>query len=105
MEKHIGLIYMISTLYASSESSVLVNNQIGDPFSTTVGVFQGCLLSPVLFNIFVEKIMPNTLKDHDSTPYLLEVYVYAIYVLQMTYLIEGSSNELKTHRLTYKKRF
>ena len=35
------LIYMISALYASTRSSVLVNNQIGIPFSTTVGIRQG----------------------------------------------------------------
>ena len=45
-------------------SAVLFNSSIGDLFRTTVGVRQGCLLSPTLFNIFLEKIMTVTSKDH-----------------------------------------
>ena len=44
------LIDMISDFYTSSGRSVHVNNQIGNPFSTTVGIRQCCLLSPVLIN-------------------------------------------------------
>ena len=59
-----GLIEVIQALYKHSSSAVLLNNQIGQFFPTTVGVRQGCLLSPVLFNIFLERIMLNTLEDH-----------------------------------------
>ena len=35
-------------------------------FRTTVGVQQGHLLSPNLFNLFLERIMTDALEDHEG---------------------------------------
>ena len=61
------LISIIENLYNKANSAVIINNTIGDFFSTSVGVRQGCLLSPTLFNIFLEKTMQDALKEHTST--------------------------------------
>ena len=52
-----NLIQVIKNLYNKATSAILFNCSIGDWFRTTVGVQQGCLLSPTLFNIFLERIM------------------------------------------------
>ena len=62
-----NLIRMIQNLYEKATSTVYLNNSIGDWFRTTVGVRQGCVLSPTLFNIFLERIMTDALNDHEGT--------------------------------------
>ena len=58
---------VIKNLYDKATSAVLFNSRIGDWFRTTVGVRQGRLLSPTLFNIFLERIMTDALEDHEGT--------------------------------------
>ena len=62
-----NLIQVIKNLYDKASSAALFNSSIGDWFRTTVGVRQGCLLSPTLFNIFLERIMTDALADHEGT--------------------------------------
>ena len=59
-----NLITIIKNLYEKAKSVVLFN---GDWFRTTVGVRQGCLLSPTLFHVFLEKIMVDALENHEGT--------------------------------------
>ena len=54
-----NLIQVIKNLYNKVTSAVFFNGSIGDWFRTTVGVRQGCLLSPTLFNIFLGRTMTN----------------------------------------------
>ena len=60
------LIQVIKNLYNKATSAVLFNSGIGDWFRTTVRVRQGYLLSPTLFNIFLERIMTDALEDHEG---------------------------------------
>ena len=62
-----NLIRVIEHLYNRATSAVLSNGIVGDWFRTTVGVRQGCLLSPTLFNIFLERIMTDALDDHEGS--------------------------------------
>ena len=62
-----NLIRVIKNLYDKATSTVLFNRSIGDWFRTTDGVRQGCLLSPTLFNISLERIMTDALEDHEGT--------------------------------------
>ena len=57
-----NLVRTIEQLYDKTTSAVQMNGSIGERFRTTVG----CLLSPTLFNIFVERIMSEALEEHDG---------------------------------------
>ena len=60
------LIRTIEHLYDNATSAVIFNSSIGDWFRT-VGVRQGCLLSPMLFKNFLERIMTDALGNHQGT--------------------------------------
>ena len=61
-----NLVCTIEQLYDKATSAVQMNGSIGEWFRTTVGVRQGCLLSPNLFNIFLERIMSDAVEEHDG---------------------------------------
>ena len=61
-----NLVRTIEQLYDKATSAGQMNGSIGEWFRTTVGVRQGCLLSPTLFNIFLERIMSGALEEHDG---------------------------------------
>ena len=62
-----SIIRAIENLYDKAQSAVLSNGSTGQCFRTTVGVRQGCLLSPTFFNILLERIMCDALDDLESS--------------------------------------
>ena len=62
-----NLIQVIENLCNKAKSAVYLNGGIGDWLRTTVRVRQGCLLSPTLFNIFLERIVTDALDYRQGT--------------------------------------
>ena len=61
-----NLVRTIEQLYDKATSAVQMNGSIGEWFRTTVRVRQGCLSSPTLFNICLERIISDALDEHDG---------------------------------------
>ena len=61
------IIRAIENLYDKAQNAVLFNGSAGEWFRNIVGVRQGCLLSPTLFNIFLERITCEALDDHEGS--------------------------------------
>ena len=59
-----NLVRAIEHLYDNAISAVHMNGSTGEWFRITVGVRQGCLLSPTLFKIFLKRIMSDALEVH-----------------------------------------
>ena len=97
-----GLIQIIQALYNTASSAVLLNSDIGEFFKTTVGVRQGCLLSPVLFNLFLKKIMRETLHNFHSIISIGGRTISNLRFADDIDLMGGSNTELQelTNRLT-----
>ena len=47
----------IKNLYDKTEFSIIDRGQLTDWFHVTIGVRQGCIMSPSLYNIFMEHVM------------------------------------------------
>jgi len=62
-----SLINCIESLYRSAKSAVVMEDKLSSWFNTTTGVRQGCLLSPLLFNLFLENIMSEALETFKGT--------------------------------------
>ena len=60
------LINIIKDLYNKAKSCIRISNEHTDWFLTTIGVRQGCLLSPGLFNFFLENILTEAFAECDQ---------------------------------------
>ena len=90
-----GLIQVIQTLYDHATSAVLLNNQLGEFFQMTIGIRQGCILSPTLFNLFLERIMQETLHDHTTTISIGGRPICNLHFADDINLMVGSNSELQ----------
>ena len=57
-----GLVRALRGFYDGSKACVRVNSVMSDVFKIERGVRQGCVMSPWLFNIFMDKCMKETCK-------------------------------------------
>src|SRR5664279_1800877 len=60
------ILRILENAYKDTFSTVRVDGDITDWFDTIVGVLQGCVLSPLLFNIFLELIIAMALDNTES---------------------------------------
>ncbi|BHF71520.1 hypothetical protein SprV_0401457800 [Sparganum proliferum] len=60
------IIAMIKAYYRSTTARVLVCNNLSQPFGIRSGVRQGCILSPILFNYAIDRILGRALRDSDG---------------------------------------
>ena len=80
---HVGLLYkllqinvggcfynLIKSLYSNSTSSIKLGQNQTRPFQYARGVRQGCILSPLLFNLFINNI-PFSFEETLSDPFVL----------------------------------
>ena len=61
------LIEAIKALYDNNQSAVIVGGEITDFFKSSIGVLQGCILSPPLFNLALETVVNLAKEKTENT--------------------------------------
>ena len=62
------IVSIIEKMYEKTTCAVIVDGLLTEWFSVSVGVRQGCLLSPTLFNLFLDFVMDELkcLQEHGT---------------------------------------
>jgi len=60
------LVQLLSSLYRNQKAAVRLNGEISEWFRIYNGVRQGCVISPILFNIQLEIIMRQALEHYNG---------------------------------------
>ena len=80
-------------MYNKTFSAVRVDGELSDWFVTIVGVLQGCVLSPLLFNIFLEIIIATALDESDAGAMVNgEIFSNLRFADDMAVMAEGESD-------------
>ena len=81
------LVDLIKNMYKQAECAVVINGKITDWFQVVTGVRQGCLLSPSLFNLFLEFVMKD-LRNLDNGIQMGEMSINNIRYADDTTLVD-----------------
>ena len=91
-----NIISMIKALYCNSSSAVPINNIQGNTLKTTVGVRQGCLLSNLLLNLFLEEIIADIQNNNTSSISIGGLSISNLKFADDIDLIAGNTQEQQT---------
>ena len=96
---------LLRNLYAGQEATVRTGHGTTDWFQIGKGVFQGCILSPCLFNLYAEYIMWNArLDEAQAGVKIAGRNINYLRYAEDTTLMSESEEELKTSWWTWKRR-
>ena len=88
------IVNIIEALYKDTECAIVIDGHITEWFKVNIGVRQGCILSPTLFNIFLEFVMKELKRLDQDLQMKNTLSVYIRYADDTT-LISTVFNKLK----------
>jgi len=81
----------IENVYLSSKACVRVNGQLSKSFSIKKGVRQGCPLTPILFNLFINGIF-NKYDKYGNLYLVINVIVEVFFQMTLRYVLQQDPN-------------
>ena len=83
---------------------MLDEGEVGQSFRTSVGVRQGCILSPVVFNLYLKNIMQEAIHNFSGTTSINGREISNLRFADDIDLIAGTEEELQELTTTLKRR-
>ena len=97
-------ICLLKNLYANQEATIRIRHRIMDWFKIGKRVRPGCILSPCLFNLYAEYIMPNARLDESQAGMkIARRNINNLRYADYTTLMTESEEELKSLLMRMKK--
>ena len=95
---------LLRNLYAGQEATIRTGHGTTDWFQIGKGVYQGCILSPCLFNLYIEYIMRNAgLEEAQAGIKIARRNINNLRYADDTTLMAESEEELKSLLMKVKK--
>ena len=92
-----GKIYkLIKNNYSNTKACININNYITNQFKINRGVKQGCIMSPTLFNIFINDLKDNLDEVNTDSPLLNNTIVNSVLYADDLALISTTQAGLQT---------
>ena len=88
------LINVVRSLYTDSKSFIQWDNLLSDFMSSDMGVKQGCVLSPLLFALFIANL-PHILKRNCIGARLGDVFVPCLFFADDLVLLSNSKHDFQ----------
>ena len=100
------LVQAIHEVFGNSSSAVLLKPQLGESLKTAIDLCQGCSLSTILFNLFLETVVQETLYEHHACISIGRRPICNLRFANNIGFMGGSNGELQefTNRLVDKAR-
>ena len=90
---------VIKNIYTKDKVCVKMNNQVTDSFDVNLGVKQGCILSPLLFNLFLADLpalLDDNLRSSNPTATHPSCLIWADDIVLLSETEKGLQTMLKT---------
>ena len=98
------LICLLRNLYGGQEAAVRTGHGTTDWFQIGIGVHQGCILSPYLFNLYAEYIIKNARLDEAQAGIkIVRRNINSLRYAGDTTLMAQNEEELKSFLMRVKK--
>ena len=86
---------MISSIYSNVKSYVKVNGKLSKSFGCSLGLRQGCVLSPILFSLFINDLDEDTRSLNTMGCKLYDTVIHTLLYADDLIIFANSKEELQ----------